>query len=159
MEEGKPMARLVRRLGLAAVLALVSGCGGGGGGGLSAAAAVSSICQEMLSCGLIDSSELEPCRTAFSAIEMVIANPQRTVTCVQGLSCAQLADLDYALDTCIAYDFSQFACQSGTVLQVCNTYHECRDVDCDEACGRLLSAPGTCGYSSADGHDECLCYL
>jgi len=153
------MTRVARRLCLAAALVLTSGCGGGGGGGLSAAAAISSICQEALSCGLIDSSELELCRTEFAAIEMLIANPQRTVACVQGLSCAQLADVDYALDTCIAYDFSQFACQSETVLRVCNTYDECRDVDCDEACGRLYSAPGTCGYSSGDGYDKCFCYL
>ncbi len=153
------MARLVRRLCLVAVLALASACGGGGGGGTSAAAAINSICQKALSCGILDSSELELCRTAFSDIEMAIANPQRTVTCVQGLSCAEIADAEWVVDTCIAYDTTQFACQSETVLQVCNTYDECRDVDCVELCDRLDDAPGDCAYDGSAGYDKCRCYL
>ncbi len=135
------------------------GCGGGGGGGGGSTNPVSYMCQKAESCGLIDSNEVSACVSTLASLEMLMADPERTVTCAKALTCEQMASESYVIDTCIAYDTSKFACQSSTVLQVCDIYSTCRDVDCSAACEKYYSASGSCGHDGSAGYDKCLCVL
>jgi len=103
--------------------------------------------------------ELEDCaRFANRAFGTVLPDPDGTVACINAGPCDQLENNPEPLITgCIDLDPSSVSCSDDNTLHLCNNSGVCRDADCRTACSLVGTSHVGCGFSDADGYDQCLC--
>jgi hypothetical protein len=67
-----------------------------------------------------------------------------------------MADPEGVTNACLDIDPSSYQC-NGDSLHLCTNQGVCNDVDCRAVCAQWGYSFDSCGLSSADGFDQCLC--
>jgi hypothetical protein len=120
-------------------------------------AAAMALCQKSAACSnaTLDSADAESCANMMSGAFELIPDPNHFVSCVQNLSCTQLAD-ETSVQGCLDLNDATVVCD-GSILHGCTNTGACSTVDCTVACSWIETTFDHCGFDSTKHRSVCFC--
>jgi hypothetical protein len=143
------------------VILLVFGCGGSGKKLTpEQETAAGALCGRAKDCSLVSSSEMQECKQQIAAGLQIFPDPEAFASCVQALSCSELADpSDDSITTCTDWNYSTIKCSGESTLGACSNSGKCTTISCPDVCNLMDGSFAYCGYDDDRGWDVCWCRM
>jgi hypothetical protein len=135
----------------------VGGFDDGDGSGPSSLAVATAVCDRSAECEgtSLSTAQRQQCIEVTASAFATVPDPEGFLDCIQSMSCAQLEG--GGTMTCLDIDPNDTMCIEADTLSLCSGSGQCSIIHCGDICRAQGLGSQGCGFSAADGLDQCLC--